>query len=356
MITLSTSNAGFAPIALAHAGAYAHMQAQDFIKLAYQHANGCEHMVRMSPEIARWIENERESGDGVHFEPIGNGYVRAHLSGAEASISSDLLARMFVTSAKMHAKKENALENALCTLSDLAAQNRLPVSACEMETALSAYRAMGCPAVHHSDRFRESYSPHYRVLNRFFADYAEVFTALDRLRTEKPGAIIAIDGMCASGKTTLARYISEVFDAPVYHMDDFFLRPEMRTEARLNEPGGNVDRERFYEEILAPLSRGERFTYRPFDCSTMSLGQPIDCTPAPLNIVEGAYSCHPDLIGHYDFIVCIAIDKDLQVSRIRRRNGDTMLRRFVNEWIPMENRYLDTFCIADHADLAYQIL
>ena len=35
--------------------------------------------------------------------------------------------------------------------------------------------------------------------------------------------ILAIDGMAASGKTTLAGMFSERYGAPVVHMDDFFL-------------------------------------------------------------------------------------------------------------------------------------
>ena len=35
--------------------------------------------------------------------------------------------------------------------------------------------------------------------------------------------VIAIDGRCASGKTTLARELAERLGAGVIHMDDFFL-------------------------------------------------------------------------------------------------------------------------------------
>ena len=46
-------------------------------------------------------------------------------------------------------------------------------------------------------------------------------------------------------------------------MDDFFLRPEQRTEERLKEVGGNVDRERFLEEVARPLTNKKKsFGYR----------------------------------------------------------------------------------------------
>ena len=66
--------------------------------------------------------------------------------------------------------------------------------------------------------------------------------------------VIAIDGKCATGKTTLAARLASGLDADVIHMDDFFLPPAKRTQQRLSEPGGNVDYERFMEEVLLQLS------------------------------------------------------------------------------------------------------
>ena len=39
--------------------------------------------------------------------------------------------------------------------------------------------------------------------------------------TTKRPFLIAIDGMCGSGKTTLARKISEKTGIPCFHLDDF---------------------------------------------------------------------------------------------------------------------------------------
>ena len=86
-------------------------------------------------------------------------------------------------------------------------------------------------------------------------------------KTDRP-FLFALDGRCASGKTTLASALREAVGCGVIHMDDFFLRPEQRTEERLSQPGGNVDRERFLQEVLLPLKRGESFSYRPYDCRT----------------------------------------------------------------------------------------
>ena len=47
---------------------------------------------------------------------------------------------------------------------------------------------------------------------------------IEMLLAEQEHVFIAIDGPCASGKTTLARNLNERFGGNVLHMDDFFLR------------------------------------------------------------------------------------------------------------------------------------
>ena len=73
---------------------------------------------------------------------------------------------------------------------------------------------------------------------------------IDELLAKKNMVIVAIDGKCTSGKTTLASKLAEIYDCNVFHMDDFFLRPEQRIPERLAEVGGNVDYERFQEEVI----------------------------------------------------------------------------------------------------------
>lgn len=85
-----------------------------------------------------------------------------------------------------------------------------------------------------------------------------LLAAIDRAMARKPRILVAIEGGSASGKTTLAALLGRIYDCQTFHMDDFFLRPEQRTAARLAEPGGNVDRERFFHEVLLPPVQGRR--------------------------------------------------------------------------------------------------
>ena len=173
---------------------------------------------------------------------------------------------------------------------------------------------------------------------------------IDELLAAKNTVIVAIDGKCTSGKTTLASKLAEIYDCNVFHMDDFFLRPELRTPERFVEIGGNVDYERFREEVLLPLKSGKAFSYRPFDCSTFMLVAPVAVTPKKLNIVEGTYSHHPYFGNHYDLKILLTVDEETQRQRILKRPA-FLHKRFFDEWIPMENHYFEVFRIPNQSEI-----
>lgn len=176
-----------------------------------------------------------------------------------------------------------------------------------------------------------------------------LFAALDKLPANRR-SIVAIDGGSASGKTTLSQMLAQHYRCTVFHIDDYFLRPEQRTPARFAEVGGNVDRERFLLEVLEPLRRGESVNYHRFDCGAMTLGEEIHVDPEDLIIVEGAYSMHPELAEFYDLSVFLKIDPQLQQQRIQSRNGPDA-RRFFDQWIPLENAYFQETDIENRCDI-----
>lgn len=178
----------------------------------------------------------------------------------------------------------------------------------------------------------------------------KLIQAIKALLVEDRPVIVAIDGPCAAGKTTLAGKLQEMFECNLFHMDDFFLRPEQRTEERFQEPGGNVDYERFRDELLTPLKAGKAFSYRPFDCKTFSLAQPVEVSPKKLTIVEGSYSHHPFFENPYDLKVFLDITPELQRQRILMRPA-FLHQRFFEQWIPMENGYFEAFSVKEQADL-----
>lgn len=177
-------------------------------------------------------------------------------------------------------------------------------------------------------------------------------TEISAQRSGRP-AILAIDGRCASGKSTLAAKLAEAWNACLFHMDDFYLQPHQRTAERLAEPGGNVDRERFLTEVLLPLREGKPVEYRRFDCGTFTFEPPRIIPPAPIAIVEGSYSCHPELRDLYDLRIFLDIDPETQMERILRRNGPEAAERFRTIWIPLEEAYFRGCAVREACDFLW---
>lgn len=173
---------------------------------------------------------------------------------------------------------------------------------------------------------------------------------IDTLLNTGRQILIAIDGNCTAGKTTLASFLEKEYDCNVFHMDDFFLRPEQRTAERYAQPGGNVDYERFREEVLLPLNSGETFSYRPFSCKTFTLSESVQVMPKQLNIVEGTYCLHPYFGDAYDLKLFLSVDPELQRQRVYQRPQHVQ-ERFFTDWIPMEKRYFDFYGISEKADI-----
>lgn len=178
----------------------------------------------------------------------------------------------------------------------------------------------------------------------------QLLTAIDRLLAEKSRVVIAIDGPCTAGKTTLAGQLLKKYGCNVIHIDEFFLRPSQRSQERLQEPGGNVDYERFYQEVLLPLAAGEVFAYRPYSCKEQMLIDPVTVHPNRLTVIEGTYSTHPYFQDPYDLTVFLTVDPQTQAQRISQREPWKQ-EMFHNVWIPLEQAYFDHFSIGQHCDL-----
>ncbi len=167
--------------------------------------------------------------------------------------------------------------------------------------------------------------------------------------------IVSVDGMSGSGKTTFAEKLRKRIPATVIHMDHFFLRPEQRTEDRLNTPGGNADFERLIEEVMIPIQNHTDFIYRPFNCKSMNFDKAEVITPEKLIILEGSYSCHPVLFDYCNLHIFLYTDKISQITRILKRSGYDKTKTFISKWIPFENRYFNHFNIKEKCDLNFYI-
>ncbi len=341
---------------LTHYKSYPALLLSDLFKFLHQSAFGCEHLVTDEADAIKRIRKEFNALDPVvslRVDPLDGNYSRIPLSLLECGLSPETLGKLLCSSAKSEPNGLEALEAKLSVLRTMIESGTLPFSLNEFDTQLTAWREKGYPALHHSEHFRARYHPAYRVIANEYVSLISLFTEIDRLVRRRDPSIIAIEGGSASGKTTLAALLSSLYDCNVFHMDDFFLRPEQRTRERLEKIGGNIDHERFLEEILLPLRTGGEASYRSFDCSTQSLGDAITVPEKRLNIIEGAYSMHPALSRFYHLSVFLEVSHEKQRERILHRNPPALAERFFTEWIPLEVRYFEETKAKKRCDLAF---
>ena len=85
----------------------------------------------------------------------------------------------------------------------------------------------------------------------------------DRL-ARQPAVLVALDGRCGSGKTTLAAQLAERFPQSItVHTDDFYLPPSRRVTGWEKIPCANMDIQRLRDEVVAPPGQGRRSPTRP---------------------------------------------------------------------------------------------
>lgn len=340
-----------------HAKRYPLMAPCDVVKLIFQNEFGGEHLICEPSATLAWLRAERASTpddpSALPVEEIGNGMVRVALAALEfTDCALRALNRDFFRSAQLHVGRRKTFLEKLDTLRQLTEGRIFSFTRQELERYLEDYVKSGCAPLSHSPAYRAAYRPAYRVVKRSHSLVALAWE-LERLRDRGEGAVVAIDGRCASGKSSLAGCLGERLGVPVVHMDDFFLRPEQRTRERLSRPGENVDHERFLEEVLAPLRAGRAAAYRPWSCRTGELGDPVTVEPGTLVLVEGSYSCHPELWEHYARRVFLSVEPEEQLRRIAERDGAEQLKNFRERWIPLEEKYFSAFQVEDRCD--YQL-
>lgn len=175
----------------------------------------------------------------------------------------------------------------------------------------------------------------------------EILNRAKALLARRWQVTIAIEGRCATGKSTLAGLLARDPAVSVICMDHFFLPARRRTPQRLAQPGGNVDLERFIAQVAAPLQSGEPVCYRPFDCRSQQLAPDWVRAPGPIRVVEGVYSLHPDIPPVYDLKFLLTAPLETRLERLRRRCAPGQLEQYLTQWIPLEDAYFRSFSFPD---------
>ena len=162
--------------------------------------------------------------------------------------------------------------------------------------------------------------------------------------------VLALDGRCGSGKTTLANTLARQFPASItLHTDDFYLPPAQRIRGWEKTPCANMDLARLRDEALRPAYAGQTVDYRAYSCRQGAYLPPAQLPAQPLVILEGSYSHHPLLTGYETLRVFLTCAKEEQTRRLQAREGERYAN-FAARWVPLEEGYFAQYHIAETAD------
>lgn len=338
-------------ILLDHAENKKGFHTQDAIKLIYQNEFRAEHLISNPEKVFLSLKEEisqNKLNDNFFCENIGNETVRFHLASCNEKIQN-IITDLFVLSFEQKSGTKKSFIKKCQELVELSENNRNFLFDEPVKDIVSKYLQEGIHPVHHSEDFKAKNIVHYRIMPQKNAEMIRIcLEALD-FYEKKGHCILAIDGRCGSGKTTIASILQKELDCDIIHMDDFFLQKHQRTPQRNKMIGGNFDYERFTKEIILPLSNHQLDSYQKFDCHKMELGEIVQLRNKPIKIIEGSYSLHPILKKYYDISISTDINSALQSDRILKRNGLKLHKQFIEKWIPKENLYFETYHIIENA-------
>ena len=338
-----------------HLKRYPKQELQDILKMLYQNEFGPKHLASNEIESFKSLSKEIQSitfdSNAELFEDIGYNALRLNLKAIPHGTDLNYINKIIVKSANDFCGTNEKLVIKFGLLVVMAENKEIPFDIERVRDETNAFARNGFKPISHSDIYKQSYSPAYRVISKKYRALVEAVIGLRKLDTEKSRLVISIDGGSATGKTSLSEELALLLNAEVVHCDDFFLPKAMRTKERLNEAGGNIHYERLKSEVIDNLKKPKAITYKAYDCSSGSFKENRFLMNKKIVIVEGAYSSHPYFENYSDFRIFLKTDSDIQKSRILKRNGEEMLKRFTDEWIPLENKYFNDFKIEEISDL-----
>lgn len=319
-----------------HLKKYPKMTNQDIIKLIYQETLGPNHIISDQNRVLNYLQKELEENHSLFnnlYEYLGTNYVRMDIHKYYQYFNSlDLFVDLFFKSLSLNQDLSLLKEtlNNFLSKEDLKDYNYLPVS--------------------HSDIYRSSYLPHYRIIKSSLLTIEHKVIQLDNYLSLLPNkTIISLEGRCASGKSTITSKLKHKYT--VIPIDDFFLPINLKTKERLNEIGGNINYElvkKMLVELKQALKRNlEVFSYSAFDCSKQEY-YTKEIILKDKVILEGVYSASIYFRELIDKIAYLYVDKETQLKRINNRS---LKEKFINEWIPLEEKYFEHILIEEISDI-----
>ncbi len=174
---------------------------------------------------------------------------------------------------------------------------------------------------------------------------------------------VGLDGRSGGGKSTLAAQVAVELDVDVTVIegDQFYGGGSAETwdSRSVEEKVAGVIDWRRQRRMLNELRENGAASWHPFDwdaddwdSDTAKLANtPVHTASAQLVILEGAYSCRPELHDVLDGLVLLDPPADVRRAQLLAREGDAYQSDWEGRWSAAEDHYFGTIMPPDRFDL-----
>jgi uridine kinase len=142
--------------------------------------------------------------------------------------------------------------------------------------------------------------------------------------TDRP-TVVGLDGRSGVGKSTLAASIAAGTSAAVIGGDDFFAGGTTLIDGAPEHLADLCIGRLRLACVLRDLRAGRPIAYRAFDWEAFDgrlEARATQVEPSGVILVEGVYSCHPDLHGLLDIKILATVSDEVRQARLKRREGE----------------------------------
>lgn len=181
---------------------------------------------------------------------------------------------------------------------------------------------------------------------------------------------VGVDGVDASGKTTLADHLAQALRASGQvvlraSIDRFHNPRAVRYQRGADSPEGyyldSFDLPALRRDLLDPLGPGgsrqvrlERYDFRS-DCPVESA--PLAVDPRAVLLFDGVFLQRPELAGCWDVVLFVKVSFETVLARAVQRDGgllggpQAVIDRYQKRYLPAQRRYLQDHRPEQRADI-----
>jgi len=195
---------------------YSKAKCIDYVKYLYEVYMGSSHYKTDEEGIIKTLEKEKFNIKPKHtdyyLEPIGDRYVRVALSRVlSRNLSIYTFVRLYILSRDYYKGDLEEYKVALVDLREAIKEDFVHFSLSDYDSFLKDYAKDGYPPVHHSDKYKSRYNPHYLLLSKKVTSYLREYREIDELILKKEPIQPYLDSINKSASEFIKKHWKEIY-------------------------------------------------------------------------------------------------------------------------------------------------